>query len=158
MSDTSTSGSAGDTEALFHAAADHLAQLVTSNPASVPDSSKLQLYGLYKQATIGPCHISKPVFWNRAGCAKWNAWHKLRDLSQQAAMSQYIDVLQQQDPQWSVQAAAAAATAVSTGTAGSRQQGSSSKGGIGGPVFSTLASSSEQQEVRSWSRVLELYT
>lgn len=56
---------------LFHAAADHLAQLVTSNPASVPDAVKLKLYGLYKQATVGQCNTSKPAFWDRAGVAKW---------------------------------------------------------------------------------------
>jgi diazepam-binding inhibitor (GABA receptor modulating acyl-CoA-binding protein) len=56
---------------LFHAAADHLAQLVTANAAAVPDAVKLQLYGLYKQATVGQCNTSKPAFWDRAGIAKW---------------------------------------------------------------------------------------
>jgi hypothetical protein len=56
---------------LFHAAADHLAQLVTANASSVPDAVKLKLYGLYKQATVGPCNASKPAFWDRAGVSKW---------------------------------------------------------------------------------------
>lgn len=56
---------------LFHAAADHLAQLVTANPASVPDAVKLQLYGLYKQAIVGQCSTPKPVFWDRAAVSKW---------------------------------------------------------------------------------------
>jgi diazepam-binding inhibitor (GABA receptor modulating acyl-CoA-binding protein) len=58
---------------LFHAAADHLAQLVTINSAALPDAVKLQLYGLYKQATVGQCNTSKPAFWDRAGVAKWQA-------------------------------------------------------------------------------------
>lgn len=55
----------------FHAAADHLGQLVTANPTSVHDSVKLQLYGLYKQATAGRCAASKPPFWQRAARLKW---------------------------------------------------------------------------------------
>lgn len=60
-----------DLEETFHAAADHLGQLVTAAPAAVPDSMKLQLYGLYKQATIGACSTAKPAFWDRPGCSKW---------------------------------------------------------------------------------------
>jgi acyl-CoA-binding protein len=58
-------------EETFHAAADHLGQLVSANPNSVHDGVKLQLYGLYKQATAGKCTASKPAFWDRAARLKW---------------------------------------------------------------------------------------
>lgn len=72
MADSTDNGQLDSTlDDLFQAAADHLANLVSNNPNSVPDALKLQLYGLYKQATAGPCSTSKPAFWDRAGCAKW---------------------------------------------------------------------------------------
>jgi acyl-CoA-binding protein len=69
--DTRDLGDMDDLDELFHAAADHLGQLVTAAPAAVPDSRKLQLYGLYKQATVGACDTAKPAFWDRTGCSKW---------------------------------------------------------------------------------------
>lgn len=66
---------AGDAlEQHFHAAADHLGQLVSANPTGVHDAVKLQLYGLYKQATVGPCTAPKPAFWDRAARLKWYAY------------------------------------------------------------------------------------
>jgi len=63
---------AGDAlEQHFHAAADHLGQLVSANPTGVHDAVKLQLYGLYKQAAVGPCTAPKPAFWDRAARLKW---------------------------------------------------------------------------------------
>lgn len=68
----SESGDAGDAlDEAFHAAADHLAQLVSANPTGVPDAVKLQLYGMYKQATAGKCTTAKPPFWDRAARLKW---------------------------------------------------------------------------------------
>lgn len=68
-----------------------------------------------------------------------NAWNHLGNMSQQSAMQQYIDTLQQQDPQWQQAAAAKAAADSSTGPPQKH------KSGVGGPVFSTLASSEQQQ-------------
>lgn len=69
MSDSS--GEEGALDGTFHAAADHLGQLVTANPTAVHDAVKLQLYGLYKQATAGKCSTPKPAFWDRAARLKW---------------------------------------------------------------------------------------
>jgi acyl-CoA-binding protein len=57
----------------FHAAADHVGVLVSGDPLRVPDQVKLQLYGLYKQATVGQCSAPKPAFWHRAARLKWCA-------------------------------------------------------------------------------------
>lgn len=67
----SETGTDADLEEAFHAAADHLGQLVSADPAGVQDAVKLQLYGLYKQATAGKCAAAKPPFWQRAARLKW---------------------------------------------------------------------------------------
>ena len=41
----------------------------------------LFFYGRYKQATIGPCNVDKPSFFDFQGKQKWNAWKNLGDMS-----------------------------------------------------------------------------
>ncbi|XP_040291302.1 acyl-CoA-binding domain-containing protein 4 isoform X1 [Bufo bufo] len=50
----------------------------------------LRFYGYYKQATVGPCNISRPPFWDPIGKYKWDAWSKLGAMSQEDAMCAYI--------------------------------------------------------------------
>lgn len=72
---------------------------------------KLTFYGLYKQATVGPCNEPRPSIFNYINRAKWyfskieiflfflwrinpgfrDAWDKCRPMSKQAAMVAYID-------------------------------------------------------------------
>eukprot|EP00877_Chromochloris_zofingiensis_P003223 jgi/Chrzof1/12901/Cz07g11180.t1 len=125
--DASTSDMQEQREDRFHDAADHLANLVTANPKSVSDSSKLQLYGLYKQATTGDCNTRKPRFWDMSGKSKWHAWYRVKGMSQQQAMGAYVDLLTQLDPSW------AALGPSTSGKAGHGKQQSM------GPVFSTMA-------------------
>ncbi len=35
--------------------------------------AKLELYGLYKQATDGPCTVARPAIWNLRARSKWCA-------------------------------------------------------------------------------------
>lgn len=44
---------------------------VAAHVAEIDDASKLKLYGLYKQATTGPCSESKPSFFDFKRRAKW---------------------------------------------------------------------------------------
>ena len=46
---------------------------VAAHVAQIDDDSKLKLYGLYKQATTGPCTVAKPSFFDFKGRAKWSA-------------------------------------------------------------------------------------
>lgn len=55
----------------FQAAADYLVTAVTSKDKRFSDKIKLQLYGLYKQATVGKCNTGKPALWDPSGRAKW---------------------------------------------------------------------------------------
>ena len=55
----------------------------------------LKFYGYYKQASIGPCDSPKPSFWDIINRAKWDAWHKLGDMSSEDAMNHYVEELKQ---------------------------------------------------------------
>ncbi|KAI8585009.1 acyl CoA binding protein-domain-containing protein [Geranomyces variabilis] len=58
----------------------------------VPSSDeKLQFYGLYKQATVGSCATPRPSMWDVVGRSKWDAWNKVRTMSQSEAKEAYVD-------------------------------------------------------------------
>lgn len=57
------------------------------------DAELLRLYGLYKQATDGPCTAARPPFYDFRGCAKWNEWRKLSALTKQQAEREYIGLV-----------------------------------------------------------------
>lgn len=61
----------------------------------------LQFYGLYKQATVGPCNIPKPAIYSMAARAKWYAWDKVKQLDTFAAKQEYVRLLDQLAPDWS---------------------------------------------------------
>ncbi|XP_021569290.1 acyl-CoA-binding domain-containing protein 4, partial [Carlito syrichta] len=50
----------------------------------------LRFYSYYKQATVGPCLVPRPGFWDPIGRYKWDAWNSLGRMSRQEAMSAYI--------------------------------------------------------------------
>ncbi|KAM9307795.1 acyl-CoA-binding domain-containing protein 5 [Gastrophryne carolinensis] len=51
----------------------------------------LKFYSFYKQATLGPCNIPRPGFWDPVGRYKWDAWNSLGDMSKEDAMIAYVD-------------------------------------------------------------------
>jgi len=57
------------------------------------DSEMLELYGLYKQATVGDINTVRPGMIDFAGKAKWDEWNKRKGLSQPEAENQYISVV-----------------------------------------------------------------
>jgi diazepam-binding inhibitor (GABA receptor modulator, acyl-CoA-binding protein) len=60
-----------------------------------PDNNTLlQLYALYKQATIGDVNTSRPGQFDFVGRAKWDTWEKLKGTSTKDAMQQYIDLVE----------------------------------------------------------------
>lgn len=50
----------------------------------------LELYGLYKQATVGDVTGSRPGMLDMVGRAKYDAWAKLKKTGKEDAMKQYI--------------------------------------------------------------------
>jgi len=67
----------------------------SKNLTSRPDNATLlKLYAAYKQATEGDNENDKPGFSDLVGRAKWEAWAKLEGTSAEAAMQQYIDLIE----------------------------------------------------------------
>ncbi|XP_011338614.1 acyl-CoA-binding protein homolog isoform X4 [Ooceraea biroi] len=71
----------------FEAAAEAVKTL-TKRPS---DEELLELYALFKQATVGDNNTSKPGMLDLKGKAKWEAWNKKKGTSQEAAKQAYID-------------------------------------------------------------------
>ena len=53
----------------------------------------LKLYALYKQATIGNVADERPVGFDFKAIAKYNAWNALKDMTQDDAMKEYIQLV-----------------------------------------------------------------
>ncbi|XP_058445080.1 acyl-CoA-binding protein [Malaya genurostris] len=60
-----------------------------------PDADLLEIYGLYKQATVGDCNTDKPGMLDFKGKSKWEAWNGRKGLSQADAQQAYIDKVAQ---------------------------------------------------------------
>ena len=50
----------------------------------------LELYGLYKQATLGDNQSEEPGMFDFVGHAKWDAWSEHRGMMKEAASQAYI--------------------------------------------------------------------
>jgi acyl-CoA-binding protein len=62
--------------------------------AERPDNDTLlQLYALYKQGSSGDVSGDKPGFFDFVATAKYEAWEKIKGLSSDDAMQQYIDLV-----------------------------------------------------------------
>lgn len=69
------------------------ADAVKSLPSKPTDDELLQLYGLFKQATIGDNTTQKPGVFDFKGKYKWESWDKLKGTSQQEAEEKYIELV-----------------------------------------------------------------
>ncbi|XP_055846750.1 acyl-CoA-binding protein homolog [Episyrphus balteatus] len=58
------------------------------------DSELLQLYALFKQASIGDNNTSKPGMLDLKGRAKWESWNDLKGKAQDAAKEEYIALVE----------------------------------------------------------------
>ena len=56
----------------------------------IDDDDQLELYALYKQATIGDCNTECPNIINYINYCKWNAWNKLYGQKKKDAKQKYI--------------------------------------------------------------------
>lgn len=68
------------------AAAERLKSL-TERPSN---DEFLNLYGLYKQATVGDNRTSKPGMFDMKGQFKWKAWKDKSGMSQEDAADAYV--------------------------------------------------------------------
>lgn len=63
-------------------------------PKRPDNTTMLQLYALYKQSTTGDVSGSRPGFMDMVGQAKYDAWAKMKGTAKEAAMQQYIDLVE----------------------------------------------------------------
>jgi len=75
----------------FKKAADEVTKL-TKKPA---DEEMLQVYSLYKQATVGDCNTERPGMLDFKGKAKWDAWDKRKGTSSDDAKAEYIKLVEE---------------------------------------------------------------
>jgi diazepam-binding inhibitor (GABA receptor modulating acyl-CoA-binding protein) len=73
----------------FHKAAEEVKKLKTQPT----DAEMLELYSLYKQATVGDINTDRPGMFDFKGKAKWDEWEKRKGLSKADAEKQYIVVV-----------------------------------------------------------------
>ncbi len=54
----------------------------------------LEMYALYKQATVGDVSGERPGGFDFVGAAKYDAWTKLKGVTKDEAMQRYIDKIE----------------------------------------------------------------
>uniref|UniRef100_A0A1I8MRV3 Acyl-CoA-binding domain-containing protein 6 n=1 Tax=Musca domestica TaxID=7370 RepID=A0A1I8MRV3_MUSDO len=75
-------------------------QQVQKTHDKIVPNDLLQLYGLFKQATVGECNTSKPNIFNMQARAKWSAWQELGSMSSEEAKKRYVEKVKELFPQW----------------------------------------------------------
>jgi diazepam-binding inhibitor (GABA receptor modulating acyl-CoA-binding protein) len=63
---------------------------------TVPNSEKLKVYALFKQATEGDVKGSQPWAIQLEARAKWDAWNSVKGMSQDDAKKAYAAAINQQ--------------------------------------------------------------
>ncbi|KAL6123060.1 hypothetical protein ACLB2K_075583 [Fragaria x ananassa] len=84
---------------LFSAATAFVAAAAAER-TKVSTEKQLQLYGLYKIATEGPCSLPQPSALKMTARAKWQAWQKLGAMPPEDAMEKYLDIVSELYPTW----------------------------------------------------------
>ncbi|CAN6579853.1 unnamed protein product [Malus baccata var. baccata] len=64
-------------------------------PKSTSNENKLNLYGLYKQATVGAVSTSRPGMFNMRDRVLWDSWKAFEGKSKEEAMGDYITKVKQ---------------------------------------------------------------
>ncbi|XP_039959215.1 acyl-CoA-binding protein [Bactrocera neohumeralis] len=70
---------------------DKAAENVKNLNSTPSDNDLLELYSLFKQATVGDCNTDKPGFLDFKGKAKWEAWNTRKGTSQDEAKTAYVE-------------------------------------------------------------------
>ena len=63
-------------------------------PEKPDNKTLLQIYALYKQATVGDVDGKRPGFTDMVGRAKWDAWNEQKGKAAKAAMQEYVDLIE----------------------------------------------------------------
>lgn len=72
------------------------AQAESKNLSERPDNmTLLKIYALYKQGSSGDVDGKRPGMMDMVARAKFDAWAELKGTSQEDAMQQYIDLIEE---------------------------------------------------------------
>jgi acyl-CoA-binding protein len=63
-------------------------------PERPDNATLLKLYALYKQGSEGDVDGKRPGFTDMIGRAKWDAWNEIKGTAKEAAMQQYVDLIE----------------------------------------------------------------
>ena len=85
-------------EAVFEKSTLHLRTV----GAQLDPAKLLYFYARFKQAKEGPCNQPKPGFFDFQGKQKWTAWSSLGDMPKREAMVEYVQGVDELDPDWLV--------------------------------------------------------
>ncbi|XP_024027366.1 acyl-CoA-binding domain-containing protein 3 [Morus notabilis] len=69
-------------------------------PAVLGSHVQMELFGLRKVATEGPCHEPQPPALDLSARGKWNAWQRQGKMTPEMAMEQYVTILSENVPGW----------------------------------------------------------
>eukprot|EP00944_MAST-04C_sp_MAST-4C-sp1_P006522 g6522.t1 len=79
---------------------DAVANIRNNKGLKVSNDKKLKMYGLFKQANIGPNKSGRPGMFDPVGAAKWDAWTACKAMSKREAKVNYIKLVTAVDPSW----------------------------------------------------------
>jgi diazepam-binding inhibitor (GABA receptor modulator, acyl-CoA-binding protein) len=65
-----------------------------SLPEKPDNMTLLKIYALYKQASSGDVDGKRPGFTDMVGRAKWDAWNEAKGKDKNAAMQEYVDLIE----------------------------------------------------------------
>lgn len=69
---------------------------------SITNDQALELYGFFKQGTVGDINVEKPGYFDFKGKAKWEAWNGKKGTPQLQAREQYVSTARSVLPaEWS---------------------------------------------------------
>ncbi len=132
----------GDDPASFDAATAYVESTAAADKAvQLPASVLLELYALFKQATVGPYttqELTRPGVFDPKGRAKHDAWSKLGDLPSSEARKRYVHTVTQYHPKWREQLAANRPKSVV------------------GPVFSVPKGDADHGDGEEFPRIIQL--
>jgi diazepam-binding inhibitor (GABA receptor modulator, acyl-CoA-binding protein) len=63
-------------------------------PEKPDNMTLLKIYALYKQATEGDVEGKRPGFTDMVGRAKYDAWAGVKGKANEAAMQEYVDLIE----------------------------------------------------------------
>ncbi|XP_015907443.1 acyl-CoA-binding protein homolog [Parasteatoda tepidariorum] len=66
------------------------AEDVTKLKTKPTDEELLEIYALYKQASIGDVNTTRPGLFDLKGKAKWDAWNSKKGMDQTEAKEAYV--------------------------------------------------------------------